>query len=82
MSDLFKIIAKLDEMKLDYCIQRSAQHSFYSMALDTPRGSRKHLHSNDIKTLEKELKLIWGHLLESKKIAPVMPLPPMPLPGQ
>jgi hypothetical protein len=66
MSDMFKILAKLSENRVSYCLQNQGKNNFYNLAVDDPKGKRHNIHSDKLEDIENGLKIFWGHLLTAQ----------------
>lgn len=79
MRDFFLILQYLTENKIDYCHQFQSKWDYHNLSLLNPRGDKMMLRTHDIETMEKQLKIIWGHVL-SKTNSSIPTPSTMPLP--
>jgi len=75
---LFKILEKMTEKKIRFCINVHPEHSYYNLMVEQPNGKDKYFHIKSIQDMEQCLDIMYGSLLAPAK---AMPLPagfPMP----
>ena len=63
----------MQENGVDFCFQHRPSSNYYNLKVISPKGEEIYLHSENIDSIEKNLEIIWGHLL--KPSMPSMPLP-------
>ena len=106
MRDLYKIFDKLLEKDITFVFQRQSKGNFYNLSVASPKEYEKtlkserlrdinaktrYLHSVNLEDIERDIKLLYGHLLEETVTLrnsantvvasrPAMPIPTMPLP--
>lgn len=68
MRDLYKILQRLDEMKVAHCFQSQGQVEYYNLMVKSPTGKSFYFSSDNIDDIERELKAMWGNLLNSTPI--------------
>ena len=77
---LFKILEKLIEKKVAFCLQSRGEQGFYNLKVVDPKGKEHYFHREDIEDIELALEVIWGHILHEKP-AMSLPVPKMGIPS-
>lgn len=78
--DFFKIVERLVEKRVWFCMQSQNKSEFYNISVDDIHGKTHHINSYDLGEVEERLKVIWGHLLEESAPAPKPSLSGLPRP--
>ena len=84
MVTMWQILKILSERNIYFCFQ-SQSSGFYNLMVTDSHGRQHNIHSTEIDRIEEGLKIVWGHLLNTKHTNASLPLPPrqpLPLPGR
>lgn len=81
----FKLLEKLVEKRIYHCFQYQDLSHYFNLAVEDCYGKRHDWHSQDLSNIERELNIMWGHLLkETKHVVPTVKVEPikksMPVP--
>jgi len=68
--ETFKILDKLQEMNVSFCLQCQGENRYYNLMVKDKEGKEQYFNSSHFLVIEENLKAMWGHLLK-----PSMPTP-------
>ena len=77
MTKVYQIMEKMDEQKKAYCFTTHGHLNYYMMSVQNPAKPDKklYLRGETLKSIEDQLMIIWGHLLDGVLVIPPAPRP-------
>jgi len=73
--NLYKLLEKLDEKNIWFCLQVQWPQKFYNLGVYSPDQVKVNMHYETRPELELALSVMYGHLLEEPKIPAGFPMP-------
>ena len=74
MRDFYKIVDKLIEKQIYVFFQSQDRSRYFILEVKDNHGEMQYFKSESFDSIEKSLKMVWGHLLEAPAVK-VLPTP-------